>query len=58
MHSKSDNIEIFTGNKTDEIIEELFKYFLKKYQDGLEQSIKGIQFVFDSVDLMYYKFHK
>ena len=25
MHAKTDNIEIMTGNKTDEIIEKLFK---------------------------------
>ena len=32
---------------------ELLKDFLI-----LEESIKGSEFVFDSVDLLYYKFHK
>ena len=39
MHTKSDNIEIMMGNETDEIVEELFKSLLQKYQDGLEESI-------------------
>ena len=58
MHTTSDNIEISIGNETDEIVEELLEYFLQKYQEGLEKSMKGSEFVFDSVDLLYYKFHK
>ena len=58
MHSTSDIIEILIGNETDEIIEKLFESFLKKYQEGLEQSMNRIKFVFDSVDLLHYKFHK
>ena len=55
MHSKCDNIEILVGNKTDEIIENLFDCFLQRYQKGLEESMKGTKFVFDNVDLLYYK---
>ena len=29
-----------------------------RYQDCLVTSMKGIDFIFDSVQLMYYKFHK
>ena len=32
MHSKSDNIEIMTGNEIDEITEELFETLLQRYQ--------------------------
>ena len=32
MHTKSDNIEVLIGNETDEIIEELFKSLLQKFQ--------------------------
>ena len=53
MHIKSDNIEILIGNETDEIIKELFKSFLQKYQKGLERSMKGSGFVFDSIDLLH-----
>ena len=40
MHTKSNNVEIMIGNETDEIIEELFKSFLQKYQEGLEESMR------------------
>ena len=41
MHAKSDNVEIMMGSETNEIIEELFKSFLQKYQEGLEESTRG-----------------
>ena len=37
IHSKSDNIEILMGNKTDESIEELFESLLQRYQKELEE---------------------
>ena len=45
------------GNETNEIIKKLFNSFLQKYQ-GLEESMKGSEFVFDSVDLLYFKLQK
>ena len=44
MHSKTGNIEVMIGNETNEIIEELFKSLLQKYQKGLEESIKSTKF--------------
>ena len=58
MRTKSDNIEIMTGNEMDEIIEELLKSLLQKYQEGLEESMKESEFIFDSVDLLYYHLQK
>ena len=58
MHSKSNNVEIMMGFKTDDIIKELFESFLKKYQDGLETKMKESQFIFESLDLLYYHLHK
>ena len=58
MHTKSNNIEIMMGSETDEIIEELFESLLHKYQEGLEEKLRGSEFVFHSVDLLYYKIHK
>ena len=54
MHKKSDNIEIMTGRETDDIIDKLFKSTLQKYQKGLEESMKGSEFIFDSQYLLYY----
>ena len=49
MHTKSNNLEIMMGSETDEIIEELFKYFLEKYQEGLEKSMRESEFVYDAL---------
>ena len=57
MRRKSNNIEIMMGNETDDIIEELFESFLQKYQERLEEKMKGSSFVFDSVDRLYYYLH-
>ena len=53
MHKKSDNIEIMMCSETDDIIDEFFKSLLQKYQEGLEESMRGSEFIFDSVDLLY-----
>ena len=58
MHGKSDNIETLIGNETGEIIEDLFDSFLQRYQKGLEESMRGSEFVFDNVDSLYYKLYK
>ena len=46
------------GSETDKVIEELFESLLQKYQSGLQEIMKGSEFIFDSVDLLYYKLHK
>ena len=58
MHSKSDNVEIMIGSKTNEVIEDFFKSLLQRYQEGLEESIRGREFIFDSVDALYYDLNK
>ena len=58
MHTKSNNVEIMMGSETDEIIKELFKYVLQRYQEGLEESMRGSEFIFDSVDALYYDLNK
>ena len=58
MYSPSDNIEVIIGIETDKIIEGLFDSFLKRYQKGLEESMRGSKFVFDNVDSLYYQLYK
>ena len=53
MLTKSNNIDIMMGNEADEIIEELFESLLQKYQEGLEEKMRGSEFVFDSIDLVH-----
>ena len=58
MHTKSDNKKFMTYDNVDDIVEELFETFLSRYQDNLERGIEDNEFVFDSVQLLYYKCHK
>ena len=58
MHTKSDNEEIMNGSDTDQIIEELFESFLQKYEENLQEKMKGSEFEFDGVDFLYYDFNK
>ena len=54
---KKTKIEIMISNNADEVIKELFDSLKNRYQNNLE-SMKGSEFVFDYVHLMYYKCHK
>ena len=47
MHTRSNNKEIMNGSDTDEVIEELFESFLQKYEQNLEEKMKGSEFEFD-----------
>ena len=53
MYTKRHNIEIMEGEETDEIIKELHESLLQKYQEGLEESMRGGNFIRDRVDLLY-----
>ena len=58
MHTRSNNVEIMVGIETNEIIKDLFESFLQKYQEGLKESMRGSEFVYDSVDVLYYNLNK
>ena len=54
MNSKSNNIEITINDEADKVIKEFFDSLKNRYRNNLE-SMKGSEFVFDSVHLLYYK---
>ena len=58
MHTESDNEEIMNGSDTDEIIEGLFESFLQKFEENLQEKMKGSDFEFDDIDFLYYDFNK
>ena len=58
MHPTSDNIKFTCYNDTDEVVDELFESLHSRYQGNLEPSMRGSNFFFESVQLMYYKCHK
>ena len=57
MHSKSDNIEIMITDEADGVIKNFFYSLKHRYQNNL-QSIRGSDFVFNYVQLLYCKCHK
>ena len=54
MHSKKDNIEILINDEADEVTKELYDSLKTRYQNNLE-SMKDREFIFDYVQLLYYK---
>ena len=58
MHSRSDNIKFTSYIDTIEVINELFESLRSRYQGNLGTSMRGSDFIFDSVQLMYNKCHK
>ena len=58
MYTRSDNIEIMYGDDNDDIIEQLFESLLKKYEENLQNKMRGSEFEFDGVNFLYYDFSK
>ena len=58
MHSSRDNIKFTSYSDADEVIDELFKSLCSRYQANLETSMRGSDFIFDALQLMYYKCHR
>ena len=58
MDSMIDNIKFTSCNDTNEVINELFDSLLSRFQDNLETSMRGSDFIFHSVKVMHYKCHK
>ena len=58
MYTRSNNIEIMFGDDNDDIIEQIFESLLKKYEENLQNKMRGSEFEFDSVNFLYYDFNK
>ena len=44
--------------ETDDVINELFNSFRRRYQEGLQTKMKGSSFTFERIDLLEYHLHK
>ena len=58
MHLKNGNIEFMSYDNVNEVVDELFESLISRYQIGLETSMRGSDFIFDSVQRLYYKCQK
>ena len=58
MHTISANEEFMNGSDTDEIINELFRSLLQRYQENLQEKMKSTDFAFDGVNYLYHDLNK
>ena len=58
MYTRSDNEEFMNGSDTDQVIKLLFRSFLQKYQENFQNKMRGSNFEFDGVNLLYYNFNR
>ena len=58
IYTRSDNIEIMFGDDNDDIIEQLFESLLKKYEENLQNKMRGSECEFDGINFLYYDFNK
>ena len=50
MYAKSDNEEFMNGDDTDEVIKSLFKSFLQRMEENLQEKMRGSDFEFDGIN--------
>ena len=58
MYTKSICEELMIGSATEKITEKLIMSLLQKYQDNLQNKMRGSDFVFDAINCIYYDFNR
>ena len=58
MYTRSICEEFMTGSETEEITEKLIMSLLQKYQDNLQNKMKGSDFIFNRVNYLFYDFNR
>ena len=53
MYAMSGNIKFTSYNDANDVVNELFESLLSRYEDNSETLMRGSNFIFDSVQLMY-----
>ena len=58
MYTRSFCEEIMSGSETEEILEKLIMRLLQKYQDNLQNKMKGSDFIFNGVNYLFYDLNR
>ena len=58
MHTRSVCEEFMSGSETEEIVEKLFRSLLQRYQDNLNEKMRGFDFIFNGVNYLFYDFNR
>ena len=58
MYTRSIPEEIIIGSETEEVAENLIMSTLQKYQDNLQNKMKGSDFIFNGINYVYYDLNR
>ena len=58
MYTRSDNEEFMNGDNTNEIIKSVFESFLQRFEENLQEKMRGSDFEFDGINFFNYNFNK
>ena len=58
MYTRSTPEEIIIGSETEEVAENLIMSILQKYQDNLQNKMKGSDFIFNGANYLYYDLNR
>ena len=58
MYTRSTPEEIIIGSETEEVAENLIMSILQKYQDNLQNKMKGSDFIFNGINYLYYDLNR
>ena len=58
MYKRSDNEEFRNSDDTDEVIKSLFKSFLQRFEENLQEKMRVSDSEFDGINFFYYNFNK
>ena len=58
MYTRSNNEEFMSGDDTNEIIKLLFEPFLQRFEENLQNKMRGSGYEFDGINFLYYNFNK
>ena len=58
MYTRSDNDEFMIDDNTNEIIKSLLESFLQRFEENLQEKMRGSDFGFDGINFFNYNFNK
>ena len=58
MYTRNDNEEFMSSDDTNEIIKLLLESFLQRFEENLQNKMRGSEFEFDGINFFYYSFNK
>ena len=58
MYTRNISEEFMSGSETEEITEKLIMSLLQKYQDNLQNKMRGSDFIFNGVNYLFYDFNR